>query len=183
MYTRLTALLTFRITNKTALKYKKTIQAIINDDKDAPKNKNLDEVVESILKISDEYDVNPIEVACIIKKESHFVENRNGAHGNGLMQVTEIVTKDMFQRPSVYHEKLSNFIEKYRNSQELYADLKKNNETNIRTGVLLYHEKLKEAKGDVKKSLEKYNASSVKESYARKVYSDIQKYQKLFGQI
>lgn len=72
MYTRLTALLTFRITNKTALKYKKTIQAIINDDKDAPKNKNLDEVVESILKISDEYDVNPIEVACIIKKRVAF---------------------------------------------------------------------------------------------------------------
>ncbi len=70
--------------------------------KTADKNK----IAENIINLSNEYGADPIHIACIVKKESHFTENINKGPAKGLMQITKITVKDMYQRPDLYHSGL-----------------------------------------------------------------------------
>ena len=87
---------------------KKIVFSIIEEDKNCPKDIDKEKLAEKILSIALDYGVDPIDIACIVKRESHFHTNAVGGNARGLMQITPIVVKDMFQpgRSELYHEKL-----------------------------------------------------------------------------
>ena len=150
---------------------------IIEDDQNRPKNLNSRRLADNIVKISEEYGANPVHIACIIKKETHFTENAASSTAKGLMQITEISVKDMYQRPDIYHKKLKQITTKYKNYKQLFKALASDPILNLRIGTILYLAKLDIAKGNVKTALVNYNGSKRKYSYAKDVYSEIVKYQ------
>ncbi len=164
------------------LKRKKAIIAMImKEDKNLALGADTAKIAENIVKVAQEYGADPIHIACIAKKETHFTENINKGAAKGMMQVTPIVSKDMFQRPNIYHEKLSDITSKYKNSNELYKDLQKKPLLNLRVGTLLYLSHLKNSQGNIRQALMKYNGSKRKAAYAETVLKDIRKYENRFS--
>lgn len=158
---------------------KKVVFSIIEEDKNCPKDIDKEKLAEKILSIALDYGVDPIDIACIVKRESHFHTNAVGGNARGLMQITPIVVKDMFQpgRSELYHEKLKTLKRTYGTKESLLSVLNRDT-VNLRVGTLSYHLRLKEAKGNTYNALKNYNGSSKKESYATAVLKEIKKYKK-----
>lgn len=161
-------------------KQKDVIIQIMNEDKNCPLPLDREKMSAKILEAAYEYGVDPIEIACIIKRETHFLANLNGKNGNGLMQITKIAVKDMYQqgRDVLYHKKLSLLKNQYKTDSELFDALKKKDTVNIRVGVILYKMLLKQANDNVYIALKNYNGSSIKNEYAADVMNNIRKYKK-----
>lgn len=157
---------------------KQIILKIMNDDKSLPQNLNKNKMAETILNVSNELGVDPIILSCIIKKETHFKSGLDGKGAKGLMQITGITIKDMYQkgRDKLYHSALNDIKKDYPTSSSLFGALQTNDSINIKIGAMVYMMKLAEAKGNMFNALKKYNASSTKESYAREVLANIKKY-------
>lgn len=164
---------------------RKIVLKIMNDDKNCPPYLDKEKLSAKILLVAKEYGINPIDIACIIKKESHFTENASYAGAKGMMQVTKIPVKDMYQtgRDVLYHEKLRLLKEKYKTDAALYNALQQKDIVNLRVGAMIYLMQLKQTKGNVYNALRRYNGSSKKDSYAASVLKDIKKYKKELNQL
>lgn len=158
-----------------------TVARIINEDKGCLYNENKDKLAYDIVKIAKEYDSDPIAIACIIKRETHFALYNNSSTGKGAMQLTKMPIKDMFERSQLYDKRLIPIITAYPTYNNLYEAIQKNPSLNIRVGTILFKHYLTAAKGNMKTALKNYNGSSIKEKYASEVYKDIQKYNKLLN--
>lgn len=159
-----------------------TVLKIMEDDK-ACLHPNKEQVANNIVKISRMVDVDPIVVACIAKKESHFSQKSIAKSPKGVMQIVEITVKDMFQREHLYHSRLKELKQVYPTQEKLFQAIQTNALVNMEVGAITYGMKLQQAKGDVFNALRKYNASPLKDDYAKTVYSDIVKYRKFYNNL
>lgn len=151
------------------------VMSIINEDRDCPKNLDKLKMTQMILKISKEFSVDPVVIACILRKETHF-NHVIGKNGQGLMQLTRISIKDMFQRPNIYDKKLDEIKKKYPSESLLYEAIKKDPELNMKIGVILFKAKYEAANGNLTKALENYNGSPQKKHYAKYIMYMINSY-------
>lgn len=157
-------------------KQRNTVLNIIQEDLMCAPNADKNKIANHIVNVAKEYDADPIHIACIAKKETHFTENIKSYNGQGMMQITYVSIQDMFKRPDIYHKKLSEIKQVYPSPQKLYAALKHNNDLNLRIGTILFQSQLTIAKGNIHKALKSYNGSALKESYASIIMNDIKKY-------
>lgn len=157
---------------------KRIITKMMEDEKDFSKNIDKDKLASTIINVASELGADPITVACIIKRESKFKTNLEHAGARGLMQITEITVKDMYQkgRDKLYHEILNTLKADHPTYSSLYADLRTQDSINIKTGTISYLMRLNESKGNVRKALENYNGSKHKKAYAEDVLKNIKKY-------
>lgn len=166
-------------TSNEDAKTKAHIAEIIKDDEARGKSKNTPEQVSDlIVKTAKKYDVDPLMIASIAKQETHFTQEKSGKNGKGMMQLTTISLKDMYQRSKVYGKELKPLLDKYGSHEKLLKAVKDNVAVNIEVGTALFKAKLKNAKGNVTKALQNYNGSSLKVSYAKSVqehYKEIKK--------
>ena len=152
------------------------VLSVIYDDKDCPKDVNKEKMAETIIKVAAEFDMDPVVLACIIRKETNF-RQINGANGQGLMQLTRISIEDMFLRPKVYDKKLEEIKKKYPTAEALYKAIQKDPELNMRVGVILFKTKSKAVKNNLSKALENYNGHpKYKKSYSRIIMNMIKEY-------
>lgn len=163
-------------------KQKKIVLDIMNEDKNCPYVIDRSKLAQDIVLVANKYGVDPIETACIVKKESHFFSNPNGHTGKGLMQLTSSPTKDMFQegRDTLYHRAIEDLKKTYRNPSALYKAVQANDIVNLNVGTALYLFHLKNTHGNVYKALRLYNGSSAQNSYAKDVLCEINKYKKIY---
>lgn len=157
---------------------KATLVRIMEEDKNCLLSGNKNKLADEIVKIAAEYNADPIAIACIMKHETHF-RNINGTTGKGMMQLTRLPLKDMYERPALYDKKLNSIIKRYPSYTNLFNAVQSQPALNIRVGTILYQHYLEASKGNVKKALRNYNGSYRKDVYASQVYSDIQKYKNL----
>ncbi|MBD5403064.1 hypothetical protein HDR58_09785 [bacterium] len=171
----------------------KAITSIIEEDPNVPKTVNKTELALAIIKNAQIVGVDPLLLACICKKESHF----NQTLGNGLTQVTSIVTQDMYQRAGLFDEHLNKLISqyksldnvfaaknanpkldlgdfgemlyKYRTPAKLFQALQKDSDLNLRCGAYTIRFQLNQHNGNVRTALEEYNTTANKKSYANKI--------------
>lgn len=163
--------------NEKALQ-KKILLKIIEEDKNIPTNLNTDKMASTILNIANELGADPITVACIIKRESNFQTGLDGNGAKGLMQITKITVKDMYQkgRDRLYHAALNDLKKDHPSFIYLFNELQNKDSINIKVGTISYLMRLQEAGGNVKNALRNYNGSNDKDNYARDVLNNIQKY-------
>lgn len=156
---------------------KQTVAKIIINDEKRDKNSAYSpiELSEMIVDVSKKYDMDYKLVASVIKQETHFKQESSGKNGKGLMQLTSITLKDMFQRPNVYDEKAGALLQKYKTPQALMKAVKEDPKVNIEVGVICLKHKLKGAKGNYKRALVNYNGSPHKESYSKSVMNNYHK--------
>ncbi len=151
-------------------KIKNHIAKVIKEDEDRGNSKYTPEQISSlIVKTSKKYDVDPLIVAAIAKQETHFTQELSGKNGKGMMQLTSISLKDMYQRSKIYGKELKPLLDKYGSFDKLLIAVKSNLAVNIEVGTALFKNKLKNAKGNLTKALQNYNGSSLKVSYAKSV--------------
>jgi len=151
-------------------KLKNRIAKVIKEDEDRGNSKYTPEQISSlIVKTSKKYDVDPLIVASIAKQETHFTQELSGKNGKGMMQITSISLKDMYQRSKIYGKELKPLLDKYGSFDKLLIAVKSNLAVNIEVGTALFKNKLKNAKGNLTKALQNYNGSSLKVSYAKSV--------------
>lgn len=155
---------------------KSLIIQIMQEDKNCCKTADKNKIAENIINLSKEYGANPIHIACIVKKESHFTEHVNKGSGKGLMQLTKIAVKDMYQRPHLYHSALDNIKKEYPTHQSLFTAIQVNPELNLRVGIIAFLQRLEKSNGDVRLALQNYNGSRNKVAYANEIMKDIKKY-------
>lgn len=174
-----------------------SIKNIIANDPAAPKNLNKDKMADMIMKASAETGVDPVIIASIAKKETHFNQNVPTGNGSGIMQITSISLKDMYLRPQIYDKNMKQLIKKYGswekvvqakkkdpsmqlgnfgellykygNADKLRDAARKDPQINIKLGAYLFKAKLDQAGGNVQKALQNYNGSSSKLAYAKTV--------------
>lgn len=153
---------------------KQTVAKIIINDAKRDKNSAYSpiELSEMIVDVSKKYNMDYKLVASVIKQETHFKQESSGTNGKGLMQLTSITLKDMFQRPDVYDEKVGALIQKYKTPQALMKAVKEDPKVNIEVGVVCLKHKLKSAKGNYKKALVNYNGSPHKVAYSKSVMNN-----------
>lgn len=158
-------------------KYTKILLKIMDEDK-ACKILDKEKLAKQIILVANEYEIDPIVMACIAKKESHFSQNVSNKAFKGMMQITKISIDDMYQkhREHLYMPYIKEIKERYKSSSELFKAIEDDSLLNIRVGALVYASKLKKTKGNLFESIKIYNNSHLKEQYAKSVYSDVQKY-------
>lgn len=178
------------------------IEEIISKDTSAPKNLDKKDLAAKIMEVSSETGVDYDVIAYICKRETHFNQSKNGKNGKGMMQLTSITIEDMFSRPQAYDENIKPLIRKYGSLEKLFEAkrkdssielgtfgellykygsvencmdaIKKDAKTNLKFGAYCFKEKLKRAKGDLKKALELYNGHpTYKHDYANDVHNNI----------
>lgn len=149
------------------------VKDIIAGDKDAPRKLNRDKMAAMIVEAAYEAKVDPVIIAHIARRESDFNQQANNGTGKGIMQLTPISIKDMYERPDIYEPELRPILKKYGTAEKLFAALKKDPELNIKVGAFLFRAKLNKAGGNVKKALELYNGSKLKYRYADAVMNNI----------
>lgn len=157
-------------------KQKTIVLKIMNDDKNCAAGIDKDKIATQIVLFAKEYKVNPITIACIAKQETHFTENLNGTSGKGIMQVTSVAVKDLFQRSSDYNEKLVHITNKHQGHKELFQAIQNKSSLNMRVGIILFQRHLDKNEGNLYKALRDYNSGAQKDQYARTISNDIQKY-------
>lgn len=162
-----------------AKKQKEIVTKIISEDAECPNTVDSAAVAGQIVKIAREYGADPIHIACIVKKESHFTKKASYCGAKGYMQVTKVVTQDMYKRPEAYTASLKNITSKHRSDNELFKQMQHQPLLNLRLGTILYLSKLSEAKGNVREALKEYNSGRLKHAYAADIISDIKKYKKM----
>ncbi len=160
-------------------KQRQTVLKIMQDDK-ACLHPNKEQVADNIVRISRMVNVDPIEIACIAKKESHFSQKFIEKAPKGVMQIVEITVKDMFQREHLYHSRVKELKKDYPTYQKLFEALQTNALVNMEVGAITYGMKLQQTKGQVFEALRRYNASPLQDDYAKTVYGDILKYREFY---
>lgn len=158
---------------------------IMDEDKNLPKGFNKDKFASTILNIAQELGADPISIACIIKQETHFHSGLNGKNGKGLMQLTNITIKDMYTkgRDRLYHSALNDLKKNHPTSSSLFTALQTHDSINVKVGALAYMMRLQESKGNIQNALRNYNGSQYKETYAKEVFRNIQKYTTEFKEL
>lgn len=158
---------------------------IMDEDKNLPKGFNKDKCASTIMNIALELGADPISIACIIKQETHFHSGLNGKNGKGLMQLTSITIKDMYTkgRDRLYHSALNELKKNHPTSSSLFTALQTQDSINVKVGALAYMMRLQESKGNIKNALRNYNGSQYKETYAKEVFRNIQKYTTEFKEL
>ncbi len=174
-----------------------TVSNMIKNDKAAPKNLDVDKMTDMIMNAANETGVDPIIIASIAKQETHYNQNVPTGNGSGIMQLTSISIKDMYQRPNVYDPQMKQLMKKYGSLEKIFAAkkkdpslnlgnfgemlykygdweklrnaMRKDSQLNITLGAYLFKAKLNAADGDVHKALVNYNGSSRKLAYAKSV--------------
>lgn len=152
---------------------KKAVLDIITNDPAAPKNLDKEKMTAMIMQTAQETGVDPVVLASIAKQESHFKQDVPTSCGSGIMQLTTISIKDMYQRPKIYDKSIRPILLKYGSPEMLVKAMRKDPELNLKLGAVLYKAKLAQAKGDEKKALELYNGSPIKKKYAQAVMNNI----------
>ncbi len=175
----------------------KAIASVIAEDSSTPKSVNPTELALEIMKNAQIVGVDPLLLACICKKESHFDQNIPSSGGRGIGQITHWVPDDMYARPELFDERLAQLIKKhgslknvfaekranpklelgdlgeilykYKTSDNLYKALKNDRELNLRCAAYTIRFHLRNANGDVRTALENYNTTKDKKYYVRKV--------------
>ena len=158
---------------------KLVVTQIMEEDKDFTSFSDKDSIAAQIVAASDRYGINPVYIACIVKKESHFTPNINNKQTKGMMQITMGAVGPMFKYPQHYSENLNILKQKYNSPQKYFEALGYDSELNIETGTILFKTCLELSKGNLEKALRMYNGSKNKEKYARLVLKDIKLYEKL----
>lgn len=170
-----------------------SVEDIITNDDAAPKNLDKHKMTEMIMDASTETGVDPVIIACIVKRESHFNQNVGVKSGSGLMQVTSLPLKDMYQRPQFFDKNLKKYgswekivaakkkdpsldlggfgemLYKYGSPEKLLAAARKDPQLNLKVGSYLFRAYLNQAGGNLEKALQNYNGSSHKVLYAKAV--------------
>lgn len=94
-------------------------------------NNEMDRTIAKKLLESNFLEYYPLFVACIIAQESQFREKDAAvftANGQGVMQITEILTQDMFNNPKAFDTEFINYIkDNYNDSAEFYSAIKNQN--------------------------------------------------------
>lgn len=157
-------------------KQKALVLKIMQEDKNCSPSTDKNKIADYIVILSKEYNIDPVFIACIAKKETHFTENLNGKNGKGMMQLTSIAVKDMYTRPNLYHSGLNKIKEKYPTYESLFEAIQSDPELNLKIGIIAFAQRLNNAKGNLKIALQNYNGSSQKIAYANDIMKDIQKY-------
>lgn len=173
-------------------KYKSVEDVITNDDA-APKEVDKKKITEMILEASAKTGVDPVIIACIVKRESHFKQSDKYDTGSGLMQITTSPLSDMYQDPKKYDKNLAKYgnwekivaakkenplldlgdfgeiLYKYDSPKKLLAAARKDPQLNLKLGSYYFRYCLKLSKGDVRKALITYNSTPKKEEYAKAI--------------
>lgn len=160
---------------------KAVVLRIMKEDKNCFAALDKEKMAQRIVKIAKEYDADPVEIASIVKKETHFTPGLNDGNAKGLMQLTEVSIKDMYQRPELYNKKLGYIIKRYPSHKHLFNAIQQNQELNLRVGTIAFQYHKTKARGNVKYALQGYNGSPQKVSYSDTVLKDIKKYKKLLS--
>ncbi len=170
---------------KTRMLQKQVVLRIMEEDKSIPKNLNKNKLASTIMNVANELEADPITLACIIKKETHFQSGLEYKGAKGLMQITNITVKDMYQkgRDKLYHGALNDLKKDHPTYASLYNVLQNQDSLNIKVGSIVYMKHLKATGGNIPQALQKYNSSSAKESYASEVFRNIQKYSAEFEKL
>lgn len=173
------------VSAKEQLLQKNVVLKIMDDDKNLPQNLDKNKMASTILNIANELGADPITVACIIKQETHFKSGLNGGGPKGLMQITGITVKDMYQkgRDRLYHGALNDLKKDYPTHISLFKELQNQDSINIKVGTIAYMMRLQQSNGNVKTALRNYNGSSIKEKYATEVFENIQKYSAIYKKL
>lgn len=153
-----------------------SVTRIMNEDKSFTSHNQKDKIAAQIVRIAQKYEINPVHIACIAKKESHLTPNLNGKTTKGMMQITMGAVRPMYKYPQNFSPKLNEIKKFYPTAEKLFDALGKNPELNLEIGTIYFKTCLKLCKGNLKKALEMYNNSSKKEQYARDVIANIKKY-------
>lgn len=173
------------VSSQDKMLQRQVILRIMQEDKNLPKNLNKNKMASTILNIANELGADPITIACIIRQETHFHSGLNGNGAKGLMQITNITVKDMYQkgRDRLYHSALNDLKKDHPTYKTLVNELLNHDSINIKVGAMAYMMRLQESGGNVKKALKNYNGSSTKEKYAREVFESIQKYSAIYKKL
>lgn len=152
---------------------------IMTEDKNCFPDLNKKKLAQQIVQIANECNADPVEVACIIKKETHFTPNLNGRNGKGYMQLTKTAIDDMFQRRDLYGKKFDEITTVYPTPSVLFKAIQHNPALNIRIGTIkfLHHKNISD--GNIHAALRDYNGSPSKNNYAHDVLHNIKKYKEL----
>lgn len=89
-------------------KEKHVINVITNDL--AAKNVNKEKVAEMIVDAHEETGIDLNALIAVAKQETHFAEKTKFDNGSGMMQVTSIVLKDMYQSPEKYDKEFGKIL-------------------------------------------------------------------------
>lgn len=154
----------------------KKITKIMDEDRNFVCHFDKDTIAAQIVRTAQKYELNPIHIACIAKKETHFTQNLNSNGAKGMMQITMGALSAMYKYPQNFNPKLNEIKKTYPTARKLFDALGKEPELNVEVGAILFETCLKIAKGNVTKALELYNGSTKKQQYAESVFADIKKY-------
>lgn len=173
------------------------IKNMILADPAAPKGLDAEKLTMIFLKVSTIVGVNPLYIAGIAQQETHFNQKRRTNLIFGMMQLSDIVTKDFYERPQIYDKTLASLVKqhgslkkvfaaknknpdldlgyvgellyKYKNPTTLKAKLKSDTELNILFGAVVFNHFLEKHNGNLRKALEAYNNSGHRKRYAQSV--------------
>lgn len=149
------------------------VQSIIENDKAVPSSVDKEQIATYIVDAAKEFSIDPCVIASIAQQETHFNQNVPTGNGSGVMQLTTITIKDLYQRPNYYDPAVLSILKEYKTPNDLIKAIRKDAQLNIRVGAAVYKSKLKAAKGCEQSALRKYNASSRAELYSKEVMSRI----------
>lgn len=155
---------------------KMAVMKIMEEDANCALGIDKDKIAHQIVKFANEYKADPVVIACIAKKETHFTENLNAKSGKGMMQVTSIAIKELWQNPSGYHAKLEEITKAYGSQKEFYKAIQNKPSLNLRVGIILFQGILEKEGGNLTSALKKYNGSPNKVKYASAIMQDVKKY-------
>lgn len=160
------------------------VKDIMIKDKDAVKNlENVDKdkLAEMIVEAAYDAKVDPVIIAHIASKESHFDQSADKKSGKGLMQITPISVEDMYQHPDKYEPELLPILKKYKTHEKLFEAAKKDPELNLKLGAHIFKFKLNKAHGNVRRALELYKGCGGKYAYAESLMQKINETKRHIG--
>lgn len=149
------------------------VQRIIENDTSTPSSVDKEQMAKYIVEAANEFSVDPCVIASIAQQESHFNQNVPKSKGSGVMQLTTITIKDLYQRSGYYDPAILSILKEYKTPNDLIKAIRKDAQLNIRVGTAVYKAKLRDANGSEKEALRRYNASSRAESYSKEVMNRI----------
>lgn len=152
------------------------VTRIMEEDKNFTSHNIKDTIAAQIVRIAQKYEMNPVHIACIAKKETHLTPNLNGNGTKGMMQVTMGALRPMYKYPQNFSPKLDEIKKLYPTAGELFEELGKNPELNLEVGTIYFQTCMRICKGNLLKALEMYNNSANKEQYAKDVLKNIKRY-------
>ncbi|MBR1461390.1 hypothetical protein IJ596_07170, partial [bacterium] len=115
------------------------VKYIIATDSDKYKI-NERRMIRKIMNAASYAGVNPVYIACIVKRETHFCENIiTSENGKGPMGLTSIAIEDLYERPSTFDSNLGKLVKKYGSLNKLFAAKDKNPSMKLgNLGEILY---------------------------------------------